>query len=232
MSRAILRIPRAAALLWLLVAVAACGGRNEKEKAPAASPGAPSNAPAPAPTPAPGGGEPIKIKGTDGKRVAELTVSGQDVTIELGDEGAGRLIVGRMRETGKRKYGTESGSPIAEVKDDGDAFKVRTPDGKLLWKVKLKDDKIKISDNEENAHPYVLKADEDGVKVKEDEETEIGKVKFHTDEEKVKVKDAAGAEAFMSRTTKRSAMYGVLLMKRIPETERAIIMAEILLRGR
>lgn len=230
MSRAIHHIPRIIALLWLLVTVAACGGGKEKEKAPAAS--TTNNAPAAAPTSAPTSGERIKIKGADGKRVAELTVSGQDVTIELGDEGAGRLIVGRMRESGKRKYGTESGSPIAEVKDDGDAFKVRTPDGKLLWKVKLKDDKIKISDNEENAHPYVLKTDDDGVKVKEDEETEIGKVKFHADEEKVKAKDAAGAEAFESRTTKRSAMYGVLLMKRIPETERAIIMAEILLRGR
>ena len=38
--------------------------------------------------------------------------------------------------------------------------KVRTPDGKLRWKVKLGDAKIKIADNEENKNPFEVKTKE------------------------------------------------------------------------
>lgn len=171
----------------------------------------------------------VTIKAAD-RRVMEITVSANDVTIELGADGDGRLLVGRMHG-GLRRYELQGNVAVAEVKAGDDAFKVRTPDGKLLWKVKLKEEKIKISDNEENQRAYSLKLDGEEVKIK-DEENELGKAKFYTDRETVKVKNAAGAELFESGTTVRSTMYGVLLMERIPETERAIIMAELLARGR
>ena len=90
----------------------------------------------------------------------------------------------------KRKYTLEGGSQIAEVKaKDADGFKVRTNDGKLLWKVKIAADKIKISDNEENQNAFEIKKKDDGAKI-ERNETKLGEVKFYKDRQKVKVKDA------------------------------------------
>jgi hypothetical protein len=225
-------------MLMLAIAsgIGACG--NKKAATPnaaAESNTAQSNTPAqaqPSAVPSPFD-TPIVIKDASGKRVLSMAAGGPDATIEFGEEGNGRMLVGRLADKGNRRYQMQGGAAIAEIKSEEDGFKVRTPDGKLLWKVKMKDEKIKISDNEENQNPYVLKDedDRDGVKVKENE-TELGHVKFHRDTEKVKVKDAADAVQFESATTRWSAMYGLLLMKRIPETERAIIMAEILVRGR
>jgi hypothetical protein len=163
-------------------------------------------------------------------RVVEIK-NGTQTKIEIGPEGSTQILRGEMRTNGKRKYEMEGGKVIAEVKADEDAFKLRTIDGKLLWKVKLAPDKIKISDNEENQNPYELKMRDDDVKVEEND-AEIGKVNFYSDRARVKVKDAGGKEMFESNTDQRSVAFGVLLMSRIPDTERYIIMAELLSRGR
>jgi hypothetical protein len=47
----------------------------------------------------------------------------------------------------------------------------------------------------------------------------------------VKVKDAADTELFQIDADRLSIAYGVLLLKDIPQTERSIIMAELLARG-
>jgi hypothetical protein len=133
----------------------------------------------------------------------------------------------------KRKYRRASGGPqLFEVKPGENGFKLRTNDGKLLWKVKIDADKIKVSDNEENASPYSLKTKyEDKVKVVDAAEKEIAEVRFYPD--KTKVKSAAGAELFeCASPRRRSASFGVLALDRIPEEHRAILMAEILARRR
>ncbi len=171
------------------------------------------------------------VKTPDDKRVVAIHMAGENVKIEIGEGAGARVLRGSMRGTGKRKYEIEGGPLIAEVKADNDAFKIRSADGRLLWKVKLAADKIKISDNEENLNPYVLKLREDGWKV-EESESPIGEVKFYADRGKIKVKDNGDAELFESNGDRPSAMYGVMLMRRIPETERSIIMAELVARGR
>jgi hypothetical protein len=220
---------------WLIAAMilfTACGGKEEpKENAPPPSEAQEPTAPASATQPAPNEyTQQIKIKTPDDVRVVEIK-NGTQTKIEIGPEGSTQILRGEMRSNGKRKYEMEGGKVIAEVKADEDAFKLRSIDGKLLWKVKLDPDKIKISDNEENQNPYELKMRDDDVKVEENQ-TELGKVNFYSDRAKVKVKDAGGAELFESNTDQRSVAYGVLLMSRIPDTERYIIMAELLARGR
>ncbi len=120
---------------------------------------------------------------------------------------------------------------LAEVKSDDDAIKLRTQDGRLLWKIKLGDGSVKISNNEENANPFRLKLDGDRVKVEDASETELGKATYDAERKRVKVKDAAGAELFQVDAERPSIAYGVLLLTPIPQTERAIIMAELFSRG-
>jgi hypothetical protein len=169
----------------------------------------------------------VKIKTPDEKPVVEVKFDGSDTKLEYG----GKILRGEMKDGEKRKYSFEGASQIAEVKaKDADGFKVRTADGKLLWKVKIAADKIKVSDNEENQNAYELVKREDGAKI-EQNENKLGEVKFYRDSQKIKVKDAADKEVFDGNTDKYSVSYGVLLLDKIPEDLRYIIIAELLARN-
>lgn len=170
-------------------------------------------------------GTKVKVKTPDDKTVVEVKIDG-DPKIEY----AGKVVRSETKGD-KRKYTLEGGSQIAEVKvKDADGFKVRTNDGKLLWKVKISDDKIKISDNEENQNAFELKKKDDGAKI-ERNETKLGEVKFYKDRQKVKVKDEGDTELFDSNTDKYSTVFGVLALNEIPEDLRFIIFAELLARN-
>ncbi len=176
----------------------------------------------------------IRIEAPDGQMVALFRTAGQNTTIEYVSNGRTLLLQGQMQDSGKRKYELENRGRIAEVKDQDTGFKVRTPDGLLLWKVKIDNDKIKISDNEETRNPFVLdfKADDRIAITANNETTDLGKVRLYFGEGRIKVKDASENERYTSHKSQYSAMYGVLLLEAIPEPERYIIMAEILDRGR
>ena len=166
----------------------------------------------------------IRAETADGTEAVRIEL-GAVTTIHFG----GKTIVGRSKGD-KRRYEMD-GQLVAVAKSDGDKIKLKDDAGKLLWKIKLTDDKIKVSDNEENEGAYSLKPKGDDVKVKKGED-EIGKVKFYADEGRIKVKDGKDAEQFKAKTDKASSMWGVLLMSDIPEAQRFIVMAEIGARGR
>ena len=141
------------------------------------------------------------------------------------------MLRGDAKESGKRKYELEGRGLVAEVKPDDRGFKVRTIEGVLLWKVTMAGDTIKVSNNEEHTNPFLLESKgADRVKVARDT-TELGAVRFYRDRGKIKVENAAGVEQFESNTTRYSPMYGLVLITEIPDTERFIVMAEVLARG-
>jgi hypothetical protein len=220
-------------LLPSLLLLSACGGKEKSEPAAgAATPAA--NAPSGA-APAPPAAsrewrERVKVKGADDATVFDIKMA-DIIKVEIGAEGSGNVLRGEMRPNGKRKYEMEGGMVLAEVKSDDDAIKVRTPDGKLLWKIKLGDGSVKISNNDQNENAYRIKLDGDRVKVEDGAEAELGKATYQADRGRVKVKDAADSELFQIDATRISLAHGVLLLTAIPQTERAIIMAELLARG-
>ena len=130
----------------------------------------------------------------------------------------------------KRKYAVKSGDIIVEVKYKDDGFKVRRPDGSLLWKIKLYDDKVKISDNEENQNPYEIKTGDSGkIKLKRNDET-IGEVEFKASDNKIEI--TAGPKSYYIESSKPSLAYGVLIIDEIPEYIRYLIAAELLAKGK
>ncbi len=153
---------------------------------------------------------PIAVTTNDGQRVLEVATSGSDVTVTYD----GGVLHGR-RKGEKRKY--ES----VEVKygDEG-GFKVRTLDGELLWKVKITPEKIKVSDNEENANPFELKIKEAKVKVYAPGEKLLGEVRVRGDHVEV-------GDKFRAAGTNAAAFYGVALLDGVPARERAVIFAEL-----
>lgn len=194
--------------------------------AAAVAPSGPASAAPPAaPTPAP---VPVVVRSAGGSKSFTLTEKGGTLEILLP---SGSRLVGTPSGE-KRKYRRDpGGQQVCEVKPGDGGFKLRTSDGMLLWKVKLAEDKIKVSDNEENRDPWSLKTKyADKVKVVDASEKEIAEVRFYPD--RTKVKGADGTELWESRGGRRSAAFGVLVLDRVPEEHRAILMAEILARRR
>jgi len=218
------------ALILLLVS---CGERAEPEQAQSAA--TPSSAATSAPASPAAAPAPFIVRDADGAEVLSVFETNEQVVqISFTEAGQKRELRGEPRESGKRKYSIGGGAVTYEVKPDSDSdgFKLRTADGKLRWKVKVTPEKIKISDNEQNDRPFELKArDGDRVKVVAPVDREIGNVRFDRAASKTEVEDAAGKTLFRVDKTTRTGAYGVLLLD-IPQTERAILLAEILSRGR
>ena len=63
----------------------------------------------------------------------------------------------KMTKSDKRKYFDSNENVLYEVKYKPEGFKLRTSSSELLWKIKLYENKIKISDNEENNNPFEIK---------------------------------------------------------------------------
>jgi len=188
-------------------------------------------APGPAPAAPPAAPDPntVVVRSAGGSKSFTDVEKGNalEVVLPNGD----RLVGDPSGE--KRKYRRASGGPqLFEVKAGDGGFKLRTADGKLLWKVKIADDKIKVSDNEENANPWSLKTKyPDKVKVVDAAEKELAEVRFQP--EKTKVKGADGTELWESSSSRRrTAAFGVLVLEKIPEEHRAVLMAVILARRR
>jgi hypothetical protein len=205
----------------LFVGLIACKSQ-EQASAPPPLPGAPSASSAAL------SDESIVLTTSQGGSALTIAIHGDTLDVDA----YGQHVVGKLK--GEKRYYHQSagGAPFVEVKNGDDGFKVRTPDSQLLWKIKIGDDKIKLSDNEENKSPWLLKSKhDDKTKVLDPNEAEIGLVKHSADTGKTKIKDAQGNERFVVTSGRASGAYGVLLMSGVPEQYRGVIIAELVVRG-
>lgn len=168
---------------------------------------------------------PVVIKASDGASPLTIAAGAQHVEIH-----AGVLhLVGDTRGEKRYYHRGKGGAAVVEVKSDRDGFKLRTPDGKLAWKVRFGADKIKVSDNELNANAWEIKTGRDKVKVVDGAGKNVGEVRYAG---KIKVKDGADAERFVVENGARSSAYAGLLLVNVPEPERLVIVAELLAKAR
>ncbi len=210
-----------AAILVLLLA--SCRGEHAEAPETASPPAATTTTATAAPT----------TPSASASQLSSVTEQNGSVTIAFTENGQTLALSGEKRETGKRKYTLGSGPVLYEVKpdNDSDGFKLRAPDGTLRWKVKVTPEKVKISDNEQNDHPFELKVkDPNRVKVVAPGDRELGNVRFAPNQ--IEVENAGGRVIFTADSTKPAGAYGVLLCDGIPERERYILVAELLSRGR
>jgi hypothetical protein len=205
------------ALLLLSILLVACGGKEEARREHVPAPAGPAGVTIELSAPGAGAPETIAFNGTA-------------TTITYADNGQA-VLTGEARPNGARRYSLGADVVADVTQNSEESFKLKSAGGGLLWKVKLADDKIKVSDNEENEHPYVLRAEDGYVKVKDDE-AEIGRVRAAADGVSATVTDAGGATVRTAKGKGGSAAYGVSLMSRIPYPQRMIIMAELVARGR
>jgi hypothetical protein len=176
-------------------------------------------------TPAAAAASVVVVASNGGSR---LTIPADAQHVEIH---AGALhLVGDTRGEKRYYHRDKGGAAVVEVKSDAGGFKLRTPDSKLLWKVKLGTDKIKVSDNEQNANAWEIKTGHpDKAKLVDGAGKEVGEVKFAG---KIKLKDDAGVERFVVESGAKSAAYAAVLLSNVPEEYRLVIVAELLAKGR
>lgn len=215
------------------------GGCNKElpvaELGPATRPDAATTAPAGASkAPATAASRAVTLRRAGGAEAMTVALKGDLVEVALSDRGGRSTLHGETYESGKRKYWVDEGDVQFEVKPgDGSDFKLRGADGSLRWKVKVEEDKIRISNNEQNDNPFELKVREgDRVKVFGPGDRELGNVRFDRVASKIAVENVAGQTLFTADAQGPSAAWGVLLCEAIPDVQRQILVAEILARGR
>jgi hypothetical protein len=172
-----------------------------------------------------------------GHKVLDLSQNGDTVTVTPAD--GSPALVGDVRHPGKRKYRLQSGEPVAEVKSreeaatgDDRGFKIKSPDGKLLWKVKIGADKIKLAVNDEGSNGWEVSLKHaDKVKVTDPAGHEAGSVRYHAGSTRVEIRDATDHEVYSASTDLRSSLFAILLMKDVAPRDKQILMAELLARG-
>lgn len=180
----------------------------------------------------------VKFKAADGSEALSIKRYADHDKIELSFDGTTGIFKGRTDRADRVKYREEEGEAavkklVAEVKIKEDSIKLVDEKEALLWKVKFNDDKVKISNNEDGNDSCEIKVkSSDKGEIRDSAGNEIGNVRFYSDNGKLKVKDAAGSEVLVTKDCKFSLAPGVILFKHIPLQHRAVIISEILRRGR
>jgi len=132
----------------------------------------------------------------------------------------------KMTKSDKKKYYNANDEVVYEVKYKPKGFKLRSASSELLWKIKLYESKVKISDNEENTNPWEIKmvSSKEAKLVKN--ETEIART--HYDAETFT--QSINFEDTSNDTTKKdsySPSFLVETINDIPKDQQKIIMAEL-----
>jgi|GEM_PF-2757178 len=116
------------------------------------------------------------VKDQKEQRIARLKLSSDETEVEF----QGGTIVGNLTHSGKRLYYAGSNRIMKVIlKEDG--FEVNSGGDKLLWKVKVKEETIEISDNATASNPFVLAIEGDKLAVNQGGEL---KANFPIDREK------------------------------------------------
>lgn len=175
------------------------------------------------------GGDKVKVKSVDGRVLVVFKRDGERVKIE---DGTGNLLLkGKPRDDGGRKYKGPYGDAQVKVTGSDGGFKLKTERGGLLWKLRLRDKRISIANNNEGTLADELRHTKKDKWVLEWDGEPQGKVKRYPEKNKIKVKDKSGRELYQVRGQPLSPMYAVLLISRIPQEQAYVIMAEMWLRG-
>ncbi|OQY57983.1 MAG: hypothetical protein B6245_14240 [Desulfobacteraceae bacterium 4572_88] len=143
---------------------------------------------------------------------------------------SGSLSV-RIRQNGDKAVLHVNGQRYA-MKQKENKYKLRSPGGRVLLKVKVKPGKIRIYLNEDDLNSWSLKANDDRTRFKVRKgEKMVGKIKFYPEKKKVKVKKDDGGECCRVKTDRLRAAAVVCLMDELSEIERLLLFSILCIAG-
>ncbi len=162
------------------------------------------------------------INNTSGEALADIYLGSDEVSVNLPDG----TLRGVAKRSDKRKY-YDGSKMVYAVKMDDDGFKLRNENERLLWKVKLYPDKLKIANNEEMHGAYEVKLRDEGKLKLEKNEKELKTIRLSESAEGFTVEDKYTIKGFGI-----SLAPGILMINDLKDTEKFIIMAELVQRNR
>jgi len=174
-------------------------------------------------------GEPQTITAPSGASL--FTINGTGSTLEIISklDGTEMQLKAKGNAADKRIYSVYGKE--YKVKSSTSGFKLELPDGTLLWKAKLTEEKIKVSNNEENKNPFEIKKKSNEKLSVETENDTLGIVRWDNDTKEAVVKNQDGVEIFKGKYLRLSGLFGLLIIKDIPADQKAIMVTEFALRG-
>lgn len=140
----------------------------------------------------------------------------------------GKATVKAKRDEKRRTYTV--GEERFKAKQKANKIKLYGKDGTLLWKIKVTESKMKIGQTEDGDPLYVVKIKEGKHKVMQGEEL-VAAVKQKEDKSGIKIKNATGETLYKAKTEEFSLSFSILVMTKIPEAQRAMLLSELYLAG-
>ena len=132
----------------------------------------------------------------------------------------------RVVKGDKSKYRNENNQNVYEIKYDDDGFKLRTDQGKLLWKLKYKTGKIKIAPNEEMTDPFEIKPDGNTAVISKNNSTVVS---VNLGEGTIPVIIKTGSRTLMISGPKKNPVLSLMALKDIPDDQKMVLITEVLL---
>ncbi len=140
--------------------------------------------------------------------------------------GAHMLEIEASQEGWRIRFGDEE----FRVKTKGNKSKLYNPDGSLALVLKIKPNKIKISQSEDDPAPWSLKKKPDSFQYKVKKgDVKIGKIKFYPDKSKIKVKNSDKIEICSQKASRLTVATAVCLMDELTDKEKLLVFALICL---
>lgn len=169
-------------------------------------------------------------------QTADLVVTqGKKEALSFKKTGAGytarsaSMTLDIIREQGGYRF--TMGGVMYQVKQKDASWKLRTKQGQLLFKVKLKQEKIKVLRSEDDPKPWEIKLKGDHYKIVWTG-TDYGKIALQKDKNRLKVKDRKGGEIAEASPAVLSAAPAVLLVTGLSEQDRLLLFALLCVVGR
>ena len=162
------------------------------------------------------------ITSLDNALVGKISFDGNEVKLSV----EGEELWGIQNREDKRKYRNSSDQVTFVTKYSDSGFKLRDAQEELIWKVKLYDDYLKVSNNEEMENAFRVGFSDAGkLKVKKDGEEKYV-ARFDPKAPQYKIGN------YYLRNFKNSLASGMLLIDEIPFRERLILATEVLKAGK
>jgi hypothetical protein len=173
-----------------------------------------------------------KVVVLPGRHAIQFHINGQEPIISWSDNSRSHRLVGRKASEEKVKYELDQSGVIAEVKEMGrEEFKLRTPQGELIWKLKFSAKKIKIMGSDTNAVAIEIDGQSaNGFRVHQGGKL-LGHVEWFPAQKISRVADADGNPVFEKEAPQPERCLGVLLLPGVPDWQRYILLAESLERS-
>lgn len=136
----------------------------------------------------------------------------------------------KMTKADKKKFYDANNNVVYEIKYKPDGFKLRTASSKLLWKIKLYDAKIKISDNEENLNPYEIKLVNNSTAKLVKNDTKLARLTYTASSNTQTITSRNGLEPKEIKGNYAPSLL-INMISEISEDQKKIIINELVLKG-